>query len=130
VTSTKKPEYLIIGDTTGHFPVGQTITDSHYNAVKEDYDVRMKDWDGDSQQSGEGDLQISGRKRDLIKGFLEERRYVLTSEYYHYSVRARGKKVDPVAISLKIQELGLKGLWVHVTGEPGSGRTAGNRKSR
>ena len=60
-----------------------------------------------------------------MKGFLEERRYVITSEYYHYTVRARGKKVDPTAISLKIQELGLKFLWVHVIGGTGPDRSSG-----
>jgi hypothetical protein len=121
VTPPKRPEYEIKWDTAGLFNVGQIITDSRYDSVKEDYDIRMKEWDG-----SEKILHISGRKRDAIKGFLEERRYSITSEYYHYHVRGRGKNVDPMAISLKIQELGLKFLWVRVIGETGPDRASGN----
>ncbi len=125
MTPKKRSEYEIKGDSTGHFTVGQIITDSQYDLVKEDYDIRMKEWDGDDKQKSSGILHISGRKRDAIKSFLEERRYAITSEYYHYIVRARGKKVDPIVISSKIQELGLKFLWVHVIVETGADRTQG-----
>lgn len=121
LTLTKRPEYEIKGDSAGHFNVGQIITDFQYDSVKEDYDIRIKEWDGDEKI-----IHISGRKRDLMKGFLEERRYVLTSEYYHYCVRSRGKKVDPVAISLKIHELGLRYLRVHIIG--GTGPNSISRK--
>jgi hypothetical protein len=122
VTPKKRPEYEIKGDSAGHFTVGQIITGSQYDPVKEDYEIRMKEWDG-----SEIFLHISGRKRDTIKSFLEEKRYAITSEYYHYNVRARGKNLDPTAISMKVQELGLKFLWVHVIGETGPERTAGMR---
>jgi hypothetical protein len=127
--SKKRHEYEIKGDTACHFNVGQIITDSQYDSVKEDYDIRMKEWDGESQQTGENIFHISGRKRDMIKRFLEERRYAITSEYYHYSIRARGKKVEPTVISLKIQELGLKFLWVRVIGETGPDRMSGRLRS-
>ena len=129
MTPAKRPEYEVKWDTAGLFRIGQIITDSHYDSVKEEYDIRMKDWTGDGQQTGEGIVHISGGKRDAIKGFLEERRYVITSEYYHYSVRARGKKVDQTAISLKIQKLGLKFLWVHVIGGTGPDGASGKMKS-
>ncbi len=129
MTSIKKPEYEVKWDTAGLFRIGQIITGFHYDSVKEDYDIRMKDWAGDDQQTGEGILHISGGKRDAIKSFLGERRYVITPEYYHFSVRARGKKVDPAAISLKIQELGLKFLWVHVIGGTGPDRAPGKMRS-
>ena len=108
----KRPEYEITTDTAGHFSAGEIIPDSRYNAVKEDYDIRLKEWAG-----SETIVQISGRKRDLITSFLEERRYAITAEYFHYSVRARGKNVDTVAISQKVQGLGLKFLYVRVIGE-------------
>jgi len=122
VTQKKRPEYLVQWDTTGRFGAGETIAHDRYNAVKEEYEVRMKDWSGDAQKGEEGAFHISGRKRDLIKGFLEEKRYALTAEYYHYTVRARGKKIDPAAIRQKVQDLGLSCLWVHVTGETGPDR--------
>jgi hypothetical protein len=128
VTPAKKPEYEVQWDTAGLFRIGQIITGSHYDSVKEDYDIRMKDWAGDGQQTGEGIVHISGGKRHAIKGFLEERRYAITSEYYHYVVRARGKKVDPTSISLKIRELGLKFLWVHVIGGDRSRQVVGEDK--
>lgn len=112
----KRPEYEIKEDTAGNFSAGQIIPDSQYNAVKEDYDIRMKEWVG-----SETIVHISGRKRDLIKSFLEEKRYAITAEYFHYSVRARGKNVDTGAISLKVQGLGLKFLRVRVIGETGHG---------
>jgi hypothetical protein len=123
-----RPEYEVRGDTRGHFSTGQMITRSQYAAVKEEYDIRMKDWSGAGQPAGDGIFHISGGKRDQIKRFLEERRYVVTSEYYHYIVRAQGKKVDPLAISRAIQEKGLKYIWVHVTGETGPDREP--RKTR
>jgi hypothetical protein len=110
MTERKRPEYEIKMDTTGTFSTGQVIPDSRYGIGKEDFEVRMKVWDG-------GALRISGRKRDAIKSFLEEKRYAFTSEYYHYNVRARGKAIDPASIAQKVQELGLKFLWVQVIGE-------------
>jgi hypothetical protein len=118
VSPKKRPEYEIRRDTAGVFTVGEIIPDSRYNSIKEEYDLRVKEWDGDDKTPG-GVVHISGQKRDAIKSFLEEKRYVITSEYYHYVIRARGKKVDPESISLKIRELGLKFLWVHVIGETG-----------
>jgi len=112
VAPKKRPEYEIKEDTTGNFSAGEIIPDSQYNAVKEDYDIRLKEWAGN-----ETPVHISGRKRDLIKSFLEEKRYAITAEYYHYLVRARGKNVDTGAISLKVQGRGLKFLWVRVIGE-------------
>jgi hypothetical protein len=121
-TPAGKPEYEIKWDTLGRFSAGQVITGSQYGSVKEEYDVRMKDWAGTSQPAGDGIYHISGGKRDLIKRFLEEKRYVVTSEYYHYILKAQGKKVDPTAISMKIQEIGLKFIWVHAVGETGPDR--------
>jgi hypothetical protein len=121
VTTAGKPEYEVKGDTLGHFSTGQIITGSQYGAVKEEYDIRMKDWTP-RQPAGDGIFHISGGKRDQIKRFLEEKRYVITSEYYHYIIRAQGKKVDPIAISQKIQDMGLKFIWVHVVGETGPDR--------
>ena len=109
----KHREYEIQMDTLGHFSPGQVITGLDYKAVKEEYEVRLKEWVG-----GETTIHLSGRKRDAIKSFLEEKRYVLTPEYYHYCVRARGKSVDPVAISQKAGDLGLKFLWTRIAGEP------------
>ena len=109
----KRPDYEIREDTTGHFSVGQIIPDSQYNSEKEDYEIRMKEWAG-----SETIVQISGRNRDRIKSFLEEKRYAVTAEYYHYGVRARGKNVDTGAICLKIRGMGLKFLRVRVIGEP------------
>ncbi len=114
----KRPDYEIKLDTADTFDTGQIIPDIRYNAIKEDYDIRLKEWD-------EGVLQISGGKRDAIKSFLEEKRYVITAEYYHYRVRARGKKADPAPISQKVQKLGLKFLWVRVIGETGPGEDRG-----
>jgi hypothetical protein len=110
VTPRKRPEYEIQFDSTGAYSIGQVIPDSRYGSGKEDYEIRMKVWDG-------GGLQVSGRSRDAIRSFLDEKRYAFTSEYYHYNVRARGKAIDPVCISQKVQELGLKFLWVRVMGE-------------
>lgn len=124
VTPRKESEYEIKEDTAGHFSAGEIIPDSRYNSVKEDYDIRLKEWAG-----SETIVQISGRKRDLIKSFLEEKRYALTAEYYHYNVRARGKNIDPMAISLKIQQLGLKFLRVQVIGESGPDCDSGKRRS-
>jgi hypothetical protein len=113
VAPKKRPEYEIQEDTAGNFSVGRIIPDSQYNSIKEDYDIRMKEWAG-----SETIVQISGRNRDRIKSFLEEKRYAVTAEYYHYGVRARGKNIDTGAISLKIRNLGLKFLRVRVIGEP------------
>ncbi len=106
----KRPDYEICRDTTGTFETGQVISGLQYDVGKEGYDIRMKVWDG-------GILQISGRKREAILSFLEEKRYVITPEYYHYHVRARGKNPDPSLISEKVQALGLKFLGVRVIGE-------------
>jgi hypothetical protein len=113
----KRPDYEIHLDTAGTFKTGQVIPDLRYDAVKEEYDIRLKVWD-------EGIVQISGGKRDRIKSFLEEKRYVVTPEYYHYTVRARGKKVDPAIIWQKVKELGLTFLWARVIGQdvPDEGR--------
>ena len=46
VSPAGKPEYEVKWDTLGRFSTGQVITGSAYGAVKEEYDVRMKDWDG------------------------------------------------------------------------------------
>ena len=129
MTLTKKPDYEIQWDSADLFESGQIIPDSRYNSVKEEYEIRLKDWPGDSQHPGEGIVHISGRKRDRIKGFLEEKRYVITSEFYHYQVRARGKRVDTAAISQKIQELGLSLLWVYVIGETGPDSGSEKRRS-
>jgi|SRR5208337_3419336 len=128
-TSPGQPEYEVKKDTLGHFSTGQIITGSHYGSVKEEYDVRMKDWAGNSQPRGDMIYHISGGKRDQIKRFLEENRYVVTSEYYHYIVRAPGKRVDPVAILLKAQNMGLKCLWVHAVGETGPDRAPRKMRS-
>jgi hypothetical protein len=119
----KRPDYEILCDTIGLFSVREIIPDSRYNTVKEKYDIRMKEWDGSEKTKDEGIVHISGQKRDKIKGFLEEKRYIITPEFYHYAVRARGKNVDPVAISVKIRELGFKFLRVRVIGENGPERT-------
>jgi hypothetical protein len=121
VKPTGKPEYEVKWDTLSHFSTGQVITGSQYGSVKEEYDIRMKDWTP-SQPAVDGIYHISGGKRDQIKRFLEEKRYVVTTEYYHYILRAQGKKVDPLAISQKIQGMGLKFIWVHVIGETGPER--------
>ena len=123
-----KPEYEVKGDTLAHFSTGQVITGSQYGSVKEEYDIRMKDWTP-GQPAGDAIYHISGGKRDQIKSFLEEKRYVVTSEYYHYILRAQGKKVDPLAISQKIQEKGLKFIWVHVLGETGPDKVPRKRRS-
>jgi hypothetical protein len=110
VTPRKRPEYEIKYDSAGNFSTGSVIPDSKYGMGKEDYEVRMKVWSG-------GALQISGRKRDALKSFLDEKRYAFTSEYYHFNVRARGKAIDLGSIARKVQDLGLKFLWVRVIGE-------------
>lgn len=121
VKPTGKPEYEVKWDTLSHFSTGQILTGSQYRSVKEEYDIRLKDW-APSQPAVDGIYHISGGKRDQIKRFLEEKRYVVTTEYYHYIVRAQGKKVDPLAISQKIQGMGLKFIWVHAIGETGPDR--------
>jgi len=128
VTPAGRPEYEVKWDTLGHFTPGQLITGSRYGSVKEEYDIRMKDWTP-GQPAGDGIFHLSGGKRDRIKRFLEEKRYVVTSEYFHYILRAQGKKVDPVAISMKIQEMGLKFIWVHVVGEHGPDRAPRKMRS-
>ena len=117
VSPAGKPEYEVKWDTLGRFSTGQVITGSVYGAVKEEYDIRMKNWDGPA--GGDGIFHLSGGKRDQVKRFLEEKRYIVTSEFYHYIIRAQGKKVDPVMISKKIQDMGLKFIWVHVAGQAG-----------
>ena len=119
VSPSGKPEYEVKWDTLGRFSVGQVITGSAYGAVKEEYDVRMKDWTGTGSPAGDGIYHISGGKRDQVKRFLEEKRYVVTSEFYHYIIRAQGKKVDPVMISQRFQDMSLKFIWVHVAGQAG-----------
>ncbi len=106
----KRPEYEICRYTTGTFEAGQVVPGLQYDLGKEGYDIRLKEWDG-------GILHISGRKRETILSFLEEKRYVITPEYYHYRVRARGKNPDPLLIAEKVQALGLRFLWVRVIGE-------------
>ena len=120
VTPAGKTEYEVRWDNLDRFSPGQVITGAQYGPVKEEYDIRMKDWT--PAPPGEGIYHISGGKRDRIKKFLEEKRYVVTSEYFHYILSARGKKVDPVVISQKIHEMGLKFIWVHVTGGTGPDR--------
>jgi hypothetical protein len=110
MTPRKRPEYEVQVDTVGTYSAGQVIPDVVYDSVKEGYDIRLKVWDG-------GTVQISGQKRDMIKSFLEEKRYVITSEHYHYLIRTRGKKTDPSPICQKVRELGLKLLSVRVIGE-------------
>ena len=116
-----RPEYEVKWDTLSHFSTGQILTGPQYGSVKEEYDIRMKDWTP-SQPAIDGIFHISGGKRDQIKRFLEEKRYVVTTEHYHFIIRAQGKKVDPLLISQKIQEKGLKYIWVHVIGETGPER--------
>jgi hypothetical protein len=123
VTPPGKPAYEVKWDTLGRFSLGQEITGSEYSSVKEEYDVRMKDWAGAASSGGDGIYHVSGGKRDQVKRFLEEKRYVVTSEYYHYIIRAQGKQVDPVMISRKIQDMGLKFIWVHVAGQAGPDKT-------
>ena len=120
MTPRKRPEYTIQFDTAGTFSTGQVIPDVLYDSVKEGYDIRLKVWDG-------GIVQVSGQKRVAIKSFLEEKRYAITSEYYHYSIRARGKAIDPAVISEKVRGLGLKLLWVRVIGETAPREDHGRR---
>jgi len=128
MTPSGKTGYEVKRDTLAHFSTGQIITGSQYGSVKEEYDIRMKDWTT-GQPDGDGIYHISGGKRDQIKRFLEEKRYIVTSEYYHYIIRAQGKKVDPLAISQKIQEKGLKFIWVHVIGETGPDKVPRKRRT-
>jgi hypothetical protein len=86
VTPRKRPDYEIKYDSAGTFTPGQVIPDSRYGIGKEEYEVRMKVWDG-------GALQVSGRKRDALKSVLDEKRYAFSAEYYHFNVRARGRKL-------------------------------------
>lgn len=122
-----KPEYEVKQDTLSHFTTGQVITGSQYGSVKEEYDIRLKDWTP-SQPQHDRIFHISGGKRDQIKRFLEEKRYIVTTEYYHYIIRAQGKKVDPEIISQKIRELGLKFIWVHGVGETGPDKAKGRMR--
>ncbi len=108
----KRPDYEICLDTAGTFETGQVIPGIRYDSKKEEYDIRLKVWDGKI-------LRISGGKRDAILSFLDEKRYVVTPEYYHYTVRARGKNPDPSPVSQKVLALGLRFLWVRVIGETG-----------
>ena len=125
VTATRKPNnrsYEIKVDTVGRFSVGQKITESVYNSVKDDYDIRMKDWDGDSQHLGRIVFYISGRKRGLIKDFLDKRKYNVKELEYNYHITG---KVAWMAMSMEIQEMeNVKFLYIHVVGESGYDRAA------
>lgn len=127
VTATRKPKglvYEIKEDTVRRFSHGQKITQSEYNSVKKNYDIRMKDWVGDSQGLGKKIFFISGSKRDLIKDFLDERKYVITIQPHHYVVRGNGEKVTTLVIKDEIRKMGLKFLWIHVIGETGYDRAS------
>ena len=125
VTATRKPNdrvYEIKEDTAHQFSYGQKITEYEYSSVKKDYDIRMKYWDGNTQHLGKGVFHISGRKRELIKKFLEERAYQIKELKYHYYVTGN---VAWMVMSSEIQEIkDLKFLYVRVIGESGCDRAA------
>ena len=128
VTAKRKPKgfvYEIKEDSVHRFRIGQIITESKYNSVKEKYDIRMKCWDGNSQHLGNGVLHISGRKRELIKDFLDKRKYNVKELEYHYHVTGNGKKVAWRAMSMEIQEMKtVKFLYIRVVGESGYDRAS------
>ena len=113
----KDCEYQIKEDFLHLFSPGQIISESEYTSVKKNYDIRMKYWDGQSQHLGKGVSHISGRKRKLIKHFLEEREYKVKELAYHYHVTG---KVAWMAMKTEIQEMkNVKFLYVIVIGESG-----------
>jgi hypothetical protein len=125
VIPTSKPkgrEYEIKEDSIHQFSIGQIITESEYNSVKEKYDIRMKYWDGHSEHLGKGVSHISGQKRELIKDFLEIRKYKVKELKYHYHVTG---KVAWMAMSAEIKEMkNVKFIYIHVVGESGYDLTA------
>ena len=70
----KGREYEIKEDSVHLFSDGQIISESEYNSVRKNYDIRMKYWDGNSEHRGKGVSHISGQKRELIKDFLDKRK--------------------------------------------------------
>ena len=121
----KDREYEIKEDSVHRFRIGQIITESEYNSVKEKYDIRMKYWDGNSQHLGNGVFHISGRKRELIKDFLDKRKYNVKELEYHYHVTGNGRKVAWLAMSMEIQEMKtVKFLYIRVVGESGYDRAS------
>ena len=111
--------YEIKTDTTGRFGVGKKITESEYNSVKDDYDIRMKDWDGHSEHlaGAKKVFYISGRKRELIKDFLVKRKYNVKELEHLYHVTGN---IAWRAMSDEIQEMkNVKFIYIHVVGESG-----------
>jgi hypothetical protein len=129
VTASRKPNgpvYEIKEDTTHRFSHGEKITESEYNSVRKDYDIRMKYWDGNTEHLGKGVFHISGQKREFIKKFLEDRGYLVKELKDHYHVTG---KVAWMAMSSEIQEIkGMKFLYVRVMGESGYDRAAKSMK--
>ena len=121
----KGREYEIKVDSAHKFSDGQIITESEYNSVKKNYDIRMKFWNGNSEHSGKGVSHISGQKRELIKDFLDKRKYNVKELAYHYHVTGNGKKVAWIAMSMEIQEMkNVKFLYIRVVGESGYDRAS------
>ncbi|MDO8873367.1 MAG: hypothetical protein Q7V05_11665 [Methanoregula sp.] len=122
VIPTSKPEgreYEIKEDSIHQFSIGQIITESEYNSVKDDYDIRMKDWDGHSEHlaGAKKVFYISGRKRELIKDFLVKRKYNVKELEHLYHVTG---KIAWMAMSDEIQEMkNVKFIYIHVVGESG-----------
>jgi len=115
----KGREYEIKVDSLRQFGVGQIISESEYNSVKDDYDIRMKDWDGHSEHlaAGKKIFYISGRKRELIKNFLVKRKYTVKELEHLYHITG---KIAWMVMSDEIQEMkNVKFLYIHVVGESG-----------
>jgi len=119
----KGREYKIKWDSRQRFSNGRIISEDVYNSVKENYDIRIKSWIGDSLHIGKEVFYISGPKRELIKDFLVKRKYNVTENKYHYFVTGNGKNVAWMSMESEIQEMGnVKSIYIQVIGESGYDR--------
>ncbi|MGD0080831.1 MAG: hypothetical protein ABSB80_09330 [Methanoregula sp.] len=119
INAKKDPEkpYKVIVDDRHHFKDGGRISNSEYLKIKDEYDIRIKRWDGKLFEGSIKNYYLSGPGREAVKdiAFKEaetKKEYPLT--HFHIA----GNRIQPHNIVTEAHDNKLKVLWVDVSHQP------------
>ena len=105
--------YLVIVDDLKHFGSEARITESMYQNIKNQYDIRMKRWVGDLFECGLKNYYISGPRRYLVKEIAfkdAETKTEIPDTHFHIA----GREIHPYNIIAAAHDRQLNVLWVDV----------------